>query len=56
MMSLDDDERCCSFEAYAAFDSDDGVSDVDVAADSERTCSIAYCLDYLYRIHFNSIE
>ena len=56
VVCLDEDERSCSLEAYAALDADDGVADVDVASDSERTRSVAYGLDDLYRRHLHTVE
>ena len=56
VVSLDDDERCCSLETYSPLDADDGVSDVDVTSDSERSCHVSDGLDDLYRTHLHSIE
>ena len=56
MMRLYEDERCSSLKTYAALDTDDSVTDVDVTSDTERTCNVTDSLDNLYRIHLDSVE
>ena len=56
MMCVEDDKWCCGLKSYASLDADDGVSDVDVTADTERTCNIAYSLDNFHRAHLYAIE
>ena len=56
VVCLHKDKRCRRLESYTALDADNGVADVDVAADSEWSRCVAYGLDNLYRAHLNSVE
>ena len=56
VVCLYEDERSSSLETYAALDADDGVTDMDVTSDTERTSCIADSLDHLYRAHRNAVE
>ena len=56
VMSLHDDKRSRCLETYTTLDTDDGVTDMYVATDSERTCNITDCLDHIYRTHLYAVE
>ena len=56
MVRFDQNQRCCCLEAYSSLDADDGVSDMDVPADSERCCNLAERLNQFYRIHLLAVK
>ena len=56
MVCLYYDHRSCRLESDTSFDSDDGVSDMDVTTDSERSRYVTDCLDDLHRTHPDPVQ
>ena len=56
VVCLDEDERSCSLETDTTLDTDDSVTDVDVATDAEWTSNVTNSLDNLHRAHLDTVE